>query len=187
MTLRITYKDSAGLVTERDISNWVVSGSQQIDAYCHLRNSERPFYLDKILCVVDVETGEIVTDLYNYFGCCYPSEKEGIDATVSTILISLKILKLFSKSVRGFSIRERGRIIDYMFLQTDLDSYSREEIDSWLYKLWPGQKDEYTYLLNWLPKLQKIQCRDVAIEIARGSGRKPIDNDILQRINTEFS
>ncbi|WP_408583444.1 WYL domain-containing protein [Paraburkholderia tropica] len=62
--LRIAYIDANGEASERDIAVFRVDlRSGFIEAYCHLRNDRRSFYIDRIQSACDLSTGEIVEDV----------------------------------------------------------------------------------------------------------------------------
>lgn len=56
--VRIVYEDASGDQTERRITPLHCSASGVITAYCHLRNDERTFRLDRIRVVYDSGTGK---------------------------------------------------------------------------------------------------------------------------------
>lgn len=65
--LDITYQDAKGEITNRHISIIKYDPSKKkIYARCHLRKSMRSFYIDRILTAIDIETGEILSDLDGY-------------------------------------------------------------------------------------------------------------------------
>jgi hypothetical protein len=117
-----------------------------------------------------------------------------MDALTWTAISAIRALKFFSLSTRGF--RQRERELLFMFVQevADLSLYSKEEVNEWIYKLWCGDlyryRDgdvvEYTETLRNISESMMDRCRDYALRIAGGSGRKPIDPNWLERIEFEF-
>lgn len=77
----------------------------------------------------------------------------------------------------------------------DVTSYSKDEVYEWVKKLWCGHlyayRDgniaEYTDFLRNIPASLLKRCRDYALLIAKGSGRKPVEPSWVERIETEFS
>lgn len=68
-TWDITYVDRDGVVTARTISFSTVQYRQRrVDAFCHLRQSERTFYFDRML-QVRVHHGPIVHDIDDWLRC----------------------------------------------------------------------------------------------------------------------
>ena len=60
MILLIRYRDEAGTLSERKISEFSLGDHGTIRAFCHLRNAERTFVLSRIDYAVDPDTGEQV-------------------------------------------------------------------------------------------------------------------------------
>lgn len=69
-TLTICYQSGTGKFTQRGVS---VTGydDYQMVGMCHLRNSERTFVYERITSCVNRDTGEIVTDIYEYLKKAY--------------------------------------------------------------------------------------------------------------------
>ena len=61
-SLQIRYSDYNGGKTDRriDATRYIPEGGY-IEAWCHLRNEQRTFRVDRIQEAVDIDTGEIVT------------------------------------------------------------------------------------------------------------------------------
>lgn len=68
MTLRIHYRSGEDEVTERVISDPEVEPPNKIHAHCHLRDEKRTFSLSRIERAVDLASGEIIEDVWRYFG-----------------------------------------------------------------------------------------------------------------------
>jgi len=65
--LRITYCDSKGVETQREIKVNNVHYFNDIcylDAYCYLRDAPKTFRTDRILDMVNLETGEFISPKY---------------------------------------------------------------------------------------------------------------------------
>jgi len=60
-TLRITYTDSEGATTQRDISPYKRATNERFRAWCHLRGEPREFLFDRIQNGIDLLTGEVLT------------------------------------------------------------------------------------------------------------------------------
>lgn len=118
-----------------------------------------------------------------------------IESLLWQVLPAIKALKFFTLSTRGFRQRERDRVTQFVQEVADLRAYSKEEIGEWVYKLWcgdlytyrDGDTTEYTETLQNIPSALLNRCRDYALLIARGSGRKPVDPIWVERIETEFN
>lgn len=64
--LLILYKDGEGNVSERRISKIELQEPGYVLAFCHERQESRTFKIARIISAVDVETGEVVDDLYAF-------------------------------------------------------------------------------------------------------------------------
>ncbi|WP_183059399.1 WYL domain-containing protein [Salmonella enterica] len=65
--LEISYKAIDGTTTDRKIR--VMSyhqPSRTIAAWCHTRNAQRTFRVDRIISAVDINTGEEISDMDDY-------------------------------------------------------------------------------------------------------------------------
>lgn len=66
--LHINFTDREGKRTQRDVTSFRYSYNQEsktgvLYAFCHMRNGNRPFALNRISNAVDLETGEIIQDV----------------------------------------------------------------------------------------------------------------------------
>jgi len=69
--LRIKYKSGRNEHTEREIDilelGLAYNDDIMIEAYCHLRNQERSFYVGRMLEIIDLDTGEVIVDRKSFF------------------------------------------------------------------------------------------------------------------------
>jgi|GEM_PF-6699283 len=72
--LLITYQDSFGEATQREVSQLIVRSRYMFTAYCHLRAAERGFAFDRIESAKDLETEQYIDDLRNYLDIPAPGE-----------------------------------------------------------------------------------------------------------------
>jgi hypothetical protein len=187
----IKYRDGSGETTERRVSDLRLESTNTYDAFCHLRKARRPFRMDRIVHVVNPDTGEVL----NPYALLPNAASSTLEALTWRALPAIKALKFFTLSTRGFAKRERGRVADFVREVADVTSYPKEDLEGWLYKLWcgdlyayrDGDTTEYTETLKAIPRDLLPRCRDYALLIARGSGRKAIDPILAERIETEFS
>jgi hypothetical protein len=191
----IKYRDGSGEITERRISDLRLENATTIDAFCHLRKARRPFKMDHIIQAINPDTGEVINP-YNLVGVSSTgTTRPSIESLLWQAMPAIKALKFFTLSTRGFRQRERDRVEQFVKEVGDLSAYSKEEIGEWVYKLWcgdlyayrDGNTTEYTEILQNIPSTLLNRCRDYALLIARGSGRKPVDPIWLKRIETEFN
>jgi 5-methylcytosine-specific restriction endonuclease McrA len=66
--LLIRYRTAEDEVTERVISEVIVEPPHAVHAFCHLREEQRTFALSRIEQAVNVETDEVIEDVWEYFG-----------------------------------------------------------------------------------------------------------------------
>lgn len=192
--LILKYQDSSGVVSERCISAIEVEDGQTINAYCHLRQGRRSFKLSRIVRLIDPESGEVINPYLHFGSPASPSGRPSLEALTWYAISAIKALKFFSLSTRGFRQRERELLFRFAQEVVDLSLYSKEEVNEWIYKLWcgdlyryrNGDTVEYAETLRNLPPLMLNRCRDYALQIAGGSGRKPIDPSWVDRIESEF-
>lgn len=191
----IKYRDGEGEISERRISDLRLENETTIDAFCHLRKARRPFKMDRIVHAVNPDTGEILNPYQLVGAPSVGAARPSIKSLLWQALPAVKALKFFTLSTRGFRQRERDRVTQFVQEVADLSAYSKEEIGEWVHKLWcgdlytywDGDTAEYTETLQNIPSALLNRCRDYALLIARGSGRKPIDPLWLERIETEFN
>lgn len=194
------YQSSDGELTERTIGEWQAGGVQgSIEAYCELRGEVRTFTLQRMSCLIDLSTGEIISDPWEFFGVpknvSFDAERRSIDVLTWEALPAIKALKFFTLTTRGFRKRERERVLKFAQEVCDLSAYSSDEISAWLQGLWcgaiyeyaRGATDEYKNLLDTIPPHLVDRCRDYALWIAKGSGRKEPERHWMDRIASEFS
>lgn len=80
-TVRITYRDGAGVATERvvDVRAFEPHGAQGlIVGRCRLRNKTRTFRFDRMTRVVDEETGEIIPSLQRLLNAEWEASPEPV-------------------------------------------------------------------------------------------------------------
>lgn len=193
----ITYPCDDGRSLERQISNVSLSGEWTIYAFCHLRQSMRSFSIARIERIVNLDSGEIADSPYRAFGFHLgPTGKEIFASAFWSILPAIKTLTFFAKSTgKSFKARELAFIVGFARAHAEVSGYSNESIGEWIKTLWCG--DPYAYmdgdthaydeLRRSVPRELLPDCRFVALQIARRSGRAPIAAEILARIDNDFS
>ena len=193
-TFRIQYRDAAGDLTERVVSDVQPHSEVAVSAFCHLRGERRTFVIGNIIAVSDGQTGVALQDPARALGLIKGSAGRTIDAEVNHILAAIKALKFFAKSTRGFRARERSGIVGFIKQNAGVGAYSDEDLDQWLQRLYcgnvsayqDGNAEEYNRLLAEVPVNQRTACRYVALAIAAGSRRNPISDELHARIEREF-
>ena len=196
MELVISYRDGAGVISRRNIKDIQLIDGDHIDAYCMSRNENRTFKISNILDAANPVTGEVIDNIRKCLGADKDAKgNEKIVSIVCGILPEIMALKYFCLQVRqhrGFSKKERKHILNYIFRNANVPPDRHGELDDWLVKLWVGDmyknKDRiYVESLEKIPIERMNSCRETAFKIAAGSGRRPIDPVIINRIAAEFS
>jgi len=191
----IIYRDSSGNEEERCISDINADSMSTIDAYCELRQARRTFRIDRIIYAVNLQTGEIINPWIFINGGVGTDNRETLNLLTWDALPAIKALNFFMKTTRGGRKREIDILVQFIQEITDVTSYSYDELSDWIKNLWcggiqeyiDGYPSEYVYNLKLISPLLLERCRYYALLIAMGSGRKPIDKVLLERIKNEFS
>ena len=88
---RIEYIDEDEKRTTREISPLGITASgNYIQAFCHLRNEERTFNLQKILSMIDLNSGEVIDAPKNFFRKKYDYQKKKVPDEVSEKILEQK-------------------------------------------------------------------------------------------------
>ena len=190
------YPDQDGNLTERIVINISVSKNYEgcIDAFNEKSGELRSFNLKKMQNIVDLSTGEFISNPWNFFGVNI-TPKDRLEAEVFFIIPAVKALKFFTLTTRALGENERQRIRQFIKETANVAAFSDGEIDEWLKALWTtdmydwrmGKTEGYLEILNSIPLQLRNRCNAYATLISSGSGRKPIDKSIIDRIDLEFS
>ena len=193
--IRIKYLGSDGAVTTRVVSDWVPHIGEAIEAFCHLRGERRTFKLMGVLDAVDEDSGEVLPNPWLAFGLDKSSAgRTRLQAFFGDQVAALRVLLIYTKGTRGFAARERGRVVDYLLRRAGPEWPGRDEVEAWLGTLWAG--DSYAYrcgderefqvLLDAVRPEQLPALRAAAIQIALGSGRRPVPPEVAERLMRHF-
>ena len=197
----IRYDDGNGSITKRGISSISIK-EDEINAFCHLRAEVRTFKIAKIIDITDLKTGNIERNSYKYFGL----PGENINALLHEIMPAVKVLKLFSKQLRGFRERERQYIVDFIRANAHTNHINEDALHAWLQKVWCGHIDDaikvngpsdiYEFqrghqlicqqFICEIPDSLMGECREVAMKITWGSGRKQVPPAMQEWIMESF-
>jgi 5-methylcytosine-specific restriction endonuclease McrA len=123
--LIIKYKDFDGNITDRHISEILPEGAKQIKAFCHLRNDERIFNIDRILSASNPKTGKVVDDLYKFFGLNLPKINKYLSKS-DKIKIKSKITKLTTEEYKQLRKIEKNELFERFRLQVIVDLYKQK-------------------------------------------------------------
>lgn len=110
-SLEIEFKDKAGKETRREITvrRYILGDSDGvIDAFCHLRNANRPFLISRIQNATCLETGEIIKNIPQWLDQKYASTPAGqIDAILIEHAAALSCLQHVAKADGAFRAKEK--------------------------------------------------------------------------------
>jgi hypothetical protein len=119
--LRIGYRDYHGKDTTRTVSirqMGALSGNFLVIGHCHLRNESRTFRIDRVRSCIDVDTGEVVTDVAKHLqGKFDASPDRAAEKLREAELDTLKILFFLGKAdgqlraAETSIIRETGHLL----------------------------------------------------------------------------
>lgn len=107
----------------------------------------------------------------------------------------VRALRFYTATTRGFRDRERRRIAAFVLSIVGRDKYTESHVLAWLaalgfvdYFAWrSGDTRGWQAMLDEIPQEALPRVRDAAYAIARGSGRKAIAPEVIERIESEFS
>lgn len=194
--ISIVYCDGTGRITTRTISEIRLADKQSINAYCHLRDHEASFKIIRILQASDPATGEIIPNIWAYFKVCdvFGEDMRFMEA-IGSHINCLKVVKFYMLLTRGAAKREIEKMVAFVKSIIGNTTYDDATINTFIRSLWCGDIYEYKdgktefldVIINAIPKNQCTIGRNAAINIASGSGRKPIDEENLRLINYLFN
>lgn len=132
-TLHLWYTDRDGQQTERSIDVREVGVgviNNTLVSYCHLRNGIRHFYLHRITQCADMETGELITDVYQYLRQKYEQSPEyKVDDLLNNKYDALQILFYIGKADGALRKAEREIIRETCRSLADDSSITDDMID----------------------------------------------------------
>lgn len=118
--LEIDYTDRNGLSTTRQIkvNGYRISSNRkdaEIWGYCYLRNAGRTFYASRIKRCVDLETGEIITDIITFLEKKYYSSPMGqLDLWIERRKGEMDILVYVGRLDNQLRQNKKDIIIEYI-------------------------------------------------------------------------
>ena len=132
--LEIDYIDGGGRKTERSVKvrefdNELYGGILIGD--CELRNAKRTFRFDRIKRAVDIESGELITDIRSYLNKVYEqSPEKSIEILTSDFIDVLKILFFVAKADGQYRKEEKVVVAGYVRELLADDRVTDELIDA---------------------------------------------------------
>lgn len=116
---QITYKDAQGQISQRRITMQSVSKDYDNDysiySYCHEKQAQRTFKLSRISKIVDIETGELYTDISKYFTERFNDSPLGrITKCFQELEAEILVLTFIARSDGFMRKKEREIIMQYI-------------------------------------------------------------------------
>lgn len=117
---------------------------------------------------------------------------------IAAVRPALDALRFYTATTRGFRDREQGRLAEFLkdVAEAELRDYTPDEVKQWLktkagwintYDYRHGDTSIYQALLEAIPPELLARTKDYVYLIAKGSGRRQIDDAMRARIEAEFS
>lgn len=158
-TFKIKYKDAAGKTSKRTIDVYRFGNASFgffLLAHCKLRNANRTFRTDRILECIDMDTGEIISDVDKYFSDIYYNseqykereaykkrqEEKAIqndyyESFIDKHKVLLKVLMYIVKCDGSFSQREKAIIKEILENIEDNNELLTDKVLEKIYKNTP--------------------------------------------------
>jgi uncharacterized tellurite resistance protein B-like protein len=115
--LKIRFTDKDGQKTEREIDTKRFLADDKdgvLQAFCHLRQANRPFRLSRVSHAVDLDTGEVLQDLPAWLAAQYANTPRGqADAFIDAHGDALSALLFVAKADGAFRQAEREHLAEF--------------------------------------------------------------------------
>lgn len=194
----IRYSEAGGAVSKIKITGISSAGNRAIKAKVLPGNNERIFDLNNISMIIDPVTGDILDrEPWSFF--CFDN-KDNLNSLINSMIPVIKALKIFTIQLGRYRQRERGYIVKFIKDKIDVQNIPDKTVDKWLKQLWCEHRvkpiDIYGFkkgdslacepFIKDIPDELMEKCREVAMKIAVGSGRKQIPVAIQEWVVDSF-
>jgi hypothetical protein len=194
----IGYSEAGGAVSKIKITGISSASCRTINARVLPENIERIFDLKNISMIINPVTGDILDrDPWSFF--CFDN-KDNLNSLINSMIPVIKGLKIFTIQLGRYRQRERGYIVKFIKDKIDIQNISDKTVDEWFKQLWCGPRvkpiDIYGFkkgdslacepFIKDIPDELMEKCREVAMKIAVGSGRKQIPVAIREWVMDSF-
>lgn len=142
INLHIHFVDREGKATKRDITTLRYAHNPEthggsIYAFCHLRQANRPFAFSRIKKAVDLETGELITDLGVFLDAAYRATPVGVvDKFLDGHGAGMFVLFSFAKADGAMRVKERAIMLDWVRSHGLTDEAALAELEEQMKKVW---------------------------------------------------
>jgi len=161
VTLRLSYQDASKKISERlvDVKECdTTNPAGYLFGFCHLRQSVRTFRIDRIQQAVDVETGEIITNLSAYANQKYEeSPIASLDRLFADSIDAIRGLFYIGKADGRFTAKEKQIFLHYCQTAANDSSITMSQIDAACKNLPTPTKQAYKLICGRLAKLDERQ------------------------------
>lgn len=136
LRLNIHFTDKAGQQTVRDITTERFSYNRETTtglllAYCHMRNSRRPFALNRISNAVDLDTGEAIPNLGEFLEHAYQQTPlYQVDQFLEQHDAGAFVLFSFAKADGVLRAKERAIILSWAQANGMTDTQAQSELET---------------------------------------------------------
>jgi hypothetical protein len=143
--------------------------------------------VSRITQVIDPTAGEIIANPWQALALSAPmASSPNPFGAVGPILPAVLALKHFAKKTRGLPKRARAHVLTFIANHVTNSEVSAAAIETWMVSVWAGDEDSYRANLERIPAALRRSCRATARQIAKGSGRSPITQQLLAVIDEDF-
>lgn len=182
---QLRYCDAYGEITTREIAfvnNY--ASDNTFDAWCFLRNEMRTFRFDGVLRVVVLETGELGS-AGGIFKAYFPDKVAPANLRhPAAWRVAGALVSYTRASGRGIKAREKEIIRSAVNTVCGAEAPNEDDFGTIIRV---AGVLEVVIAVNRLEADELILCRQAALEIARGSGRKAPDPDVLAAAAETFA
>ena len=156
-SLKLTYRDSAGQGTEREVQVRecdTLNPSGYLTGHCQLRDQFRTFRIDRIERAVDLETGEIVEDITAWALSRYQASPAfAMEELLNTAADALRALFYIGKADGRFTKKEKAVFLQYCQAQSGASHITLADIDRACATLPPPSMQAFRLICGRLAKL----------------------------------
>lgn len=169
--LLLSYTDARGRSSVRRVTVRRVTyknGEAWLGCYCHERKAHRTFRVDRIVELVDLESGEVIEDTVEMFKALAGDETALPDPVrihaVGIMRSQARLINLlvyFARADGRFSAVERHLIVEFLSALGNAPSPDEKAIlDQLIARVFPDDEDFETSL-NWLDDMQRDDARAI--------------------------
>jgi uncharacterized tellurite resistance protein B-like protein len=165
VTLKLNYRDSAGNITERivDVKECETTGNQgHLIGFCRMRGAIRTFRIDRIISVIDLDTGEVIPALQQWVTDKYKhSATYSIDQLFADSYDTIRLLLYVANLDGRFSKQERELLRQFCINKAGNADISQSDLDRAFKYVDRPSKQAFKLLCGKLAKLEKTDREEI--------------------------